>query len=73
MTIEKDRTTVLDVNGDGAVIEGLTFGDPALETLLKELGVQFDKARLHDVSTVPSGKKEFKIVSRYPWGHDRVL
>ncbi len=71
--IEPEHTTVLDINGDGAVIDGLTFGDPVLEFFLRELGVVFDKARLHDSSRVPSGKKEFDIRACYPWGHDRVL
>ena len=37
--ITREKTTVLDVNGDGIEFPGLTYGSPVLEELMRELGV----------------------------------
>src|SRR2546423_4642615 len=40
--LERSRVTILDINGDGFVIEGLSFGDPNLIPLLQNLGAAFN-------------------------------
>lgn len=71
--ITREKTTVLDVNGDGIEFPGLTYGSPVLEELLRELGVIFTPANLHNPNATPSGKKEFDLSGRWTWGHDRVM
>jgi hypothetical protein len=71
--ISPEKTLVLDVNGDSIEFPGLTYGSASLEQLLRELGVIFTPARLHDKNATPSGVKEFLITAKWTWGHDRVL
>jgi len=71
--ITRDGTTVLDVNGDGIEFPGLTYGNNVLDELLRELGVIFTPANLHNPAATPSGKKEFDLSGRWTWGHDRVM
>jgi len=73
LVICRERTTVLDVNGDGIEFPGLTYGSPILEELLRELGVIFTPQKLHDPTATPSGVKEFRLSARWTWGHDRVM
>jgi hypothetical protein len=71
--ISSEKTIVLDVNGDGIEFPGLTYGSMVLEELLRELGVVFNRATLHNPKATPSGKKEFDLSGRWTWGHDRIL
>jgi hypothetical protein len=73
IVISREKTVVLDVNSDGLEFPGLTYGSPTLEELLRELGVIFTPARLHDPKATASGIKEFLITAKWTWGHDRVL
>jgi hypothetical protein len=73
LIVTKEKTTVLDVNGDGIEFPGLTYGNDVLDELLRELGVIFNPERLHDAKATPSGAKEFDLSGRWTWGHDRVL
>ena len=73
LIITPEKTTVLDVNGDGIEFPGLTYGNSVLDDLLRELGVIFNPVSLHNPSATPSGKKEFDLSGRWTWGHDRVL
>jgi hypothetical protein len=73
LVISREKTTVLDVNGDGIEFPGLTYGSPTLEELLRELGVIFTPQKLHDPAATPSGVKEFRLSARWTWGHDRVM
>ena len=73
LIITREKTTVLDVNGDGIEFPGLTYGNIVLEELLRELGVIFTPERLHNPNATPSGKKEFDLSGRWTWGHDRVM
>ena len=69
LVITPGGTSVLDINGDAIEFPGLTYGNPALESLLRELGVIFTVQTLHE----PSPKKEFRLSARWTWGHDRVM
>ena len=73
LVISREKTVVLDVNGDGIEFPGLTYGSPTLEELLRELGVIFTPQKLHDPNATPSGVKEFRLSARWTWGHDRVM
>ena len=73
VVITREKTTVLDVNGDGIEFPGLTYGSAVLEELLRELGVVFHSQTLHNPNATPGGVKEFRLSARWTWGHDRVL
>src|SRR5262245_50390852 len=71
--ISRETTVVLDVNADGIEFPSLTYGNPVLEELLRELGVIFTPQNLHNPNLTASGKKEFEVSARWTWGHDRVM
>ena len=71
LVISREKTLVCDVNRDCLEFPGLTYGSPALELLLRELGVVFTPQTLH--TPTPSGVKEFDLSARHPWGEDRVM
>jgi hypothetical protein len=73
LIVSPDKTVVRDVNGDGIEFPGLTYGSPALEELLREVGVIFTPETLHNPAATPGGVKEFRLSARHPWGHDRVM
>jgi hypothetical protein len=73
IVISPEKTVVLDVNSDRLEFPGLTYGSRSLEELLRELGVIFTPARLHDPKATANGIKEFLITAKWTWGHDRVL
>ena len=73
LVISREKTTVLDVNGEGIEFPGLTYGSTTLEELLRELGVIFTPQKLHDPGATLSGVKEFRLSARWTWGHDRVM
>jgi hypothetical protein len=71
--ISREKTVVLDVNGDGIEFDGLTYGNNVLDALLRELGVIFKPHVLHNPNATASGVKEFDLTNRWTWGHDRVM
>ncbi len=73
LVISREKTAVVDVNGDSIEFPGLTYGHPTLEALLRELGVVFSPQTLHNVDATPSGVKEYRLSARWTWGHDRVM
>jgi len=73
LTITLNETVVQDVNGDKIEFPGLTYGNDSLDRLLKELGVIYTYATLHNPKATPTGKKEFTLSGRWTWGHDRIL
>ena len=52
-------------------LEGLTFGDPALEALLRDLGVVYDLEALKSAAAEGRGV-EYPLSARYPWAWERV-
>ena len=73
VVITPEKTVVLDINRDAMEFPGLTYGSQVLERLLRELGVVFTAAILHDPGATANGVKEYELTARHPWGHDRVL
>jgi hypothetical protein len=73
VVISLKETIVSDVNGDRMEFPGLTYGNPVLEELLRELGVVFNRQTLHNPAATANGVKEFLLTARWTWGHDRVL
>ena len=73
LVVNREKTTVWDVNRDCIEFPGLTYGCVALDELLRELGVVFNPQTLHNPNATPSGVKEFDLSARWTWGHDRVM
>lgn len=73
LVVSREKTVVMDVNGDGVEFPGLTYGCGALDEVLRELGVIFTPAVLHNPNATPDGVKEFRLSARHPWGEDRVM
>ena len=71
--VSPEGVKVFDVNQDTIEFPGLTYGNPLLESVLKELGVVFSKEILHNPQATANGIKEFRLSAVYTWGHDRVM
>ncbi len=70
--IGPSRTVIHDFNRDTMELAELTFRDPALEALLKDLGVVYDTKALK--SAAAEGREvEYPLSARYPWAWDRVM
>src|SRR6185295_8413426 len=68
--VSKEKTLVLDVNGEGLEIPKLTFDSPGLERLLQDLGVVYSRAALDEAAAAPDSVKEFGLGAVWTWGHD---
>src|SRR4051812_27444644 len=73
LTITPESTIVQDVNGDGIEFRDLSYGNPTLDELMRELGVIYSPQTLHNPKATANGKKEFTLSGRWTWGHDRIL
>ena len=73
LIISREKTVVQDINGDSIEFPGLTYGNPVLNELMRELGVVFNPQTLHDPNATASGVKEFRLSARFPWGQERVM
>jgi hypothetical protein len=73
LVITLEKTTVEDVNRDAIEFPGLTYGNPVLTALLRELRVVFNPQSLHDPAASPGGIKEYRLSARHAWGEDRVM
>ena len=69
--IDSTRTTILDINGDPFIIEGLTFGDPNLIPLLERLGAAFDPADLRRLVPTDYTSREYALTRAWAWGSER--
>jgi hypothetical protein len=73
LVISPEKTVIIDINGDRIEFPGLTYGNPVLEDLLRELGVIFTPQTLHNPDATPDRTKEYRLSARAPWGHERVM
>lgn len=69
--VERGRTTIIDINGDGFVLEGLGFGDEHLIALLQQLGAAFDPQSLKRLGPQESTPREFMLSRAWAWGAER--
>lgn len=73
VTIDPDGTVITNLNGQQCVIPRLTYGDPALVSVLKAVGASFNPATVHNEPPNAERRKEYEITARYPWARDRIL
>lgn len=72
VVIERGRTTILDLNGDPFVIEGLSYGEPDLVALLRAVGAAFDPAAFSRLSPDHDGVREYAVSRTWAWGAERT-
>jgi hypothetical protein len=65
-------TTILDINKDAFLIEGLTFGDENLIELLKALGAAFEPKQLRPLTPDEPTAREFALGRAWAWGAERT-
>ena len=70
--VEAGRTTIFDLNGDGFVVSGLSFGDDRLIELLKSLGAGFDPKQLQGLAPDFDGIRDYRITRAWAWGAERT-
>ena len=69
--VERGRTTIIDINRDEFVVEGLGYGDVNLIPLLRDLGAAFDPQDLSRVSRDDPTAREFPLSRAWAWGAER--
>ena len=70
--IEQGRTIVYDINKDGFVVEGLSYGDENLIALLQALGAAFNPQDLRRLTRDESTAREFALSRVWAWGAERT-
>jgi hypothetical protein len=69
--VERGRTIIYDINGDGFVIEGLSFGDENLIAVLEALGAGFNPTELRSVKADQDVAREYTMTRAWAWGAER--
>ncbi len=70
--VHPDRTRIIDINRNELVFQGITYGNPLLELVMKEAGASYDLSTLHSQPSAQSGAREHACGACYPWAHDRI-
>ena len=69
--IEPGRTIIYDINKDGFVIEGLSYGDANLIELLQGLGAALDPQKLQSLGRDELTPREYPLSRAWAWGAER--
>ena len=69
--IERGRTVIIDINKDEFAVEGLSYGDENLITLLNRLGAAFDPLALGQLTRDEQITREFPLSRAWAWGAER--
>jgi hypothetical protein len=69
--VERDATIIIDINGDGFRVHGLTFGDENLVDLLQRLGAAFSPPELRKLLAETDTPREFALSRAWAWGAER--
>ena len=70
--VERGRTSIIDINGDAFVIEGLGYGDENLIVLLERLGAAFSAPDLRRLGPDEAVAREFTLSRVWAWGAERT-
>lgn len=70
--VKPDLSVIQDLNRNEIHFPGIGYGNPLLETLLKESGASFDPKTVHEPPPNDEQRRELRCSARYAWGHDRV-
>jgi hypothetical protein len=69
--VEPGKTTIIDINGDGFTINGLSYGNPHTVELLMELGAIVDPLQFKELPPDCPEMREYKLNRAWAWGHER--
>jgi hypothetical protein len=69
--LEPTRLTILDINGDPFIVEGLRYGDPNLIPLLQNLGAAFDPEVIRRLTPGDPTTFEYPLSRAWAWGAER--
>jgi hypothetical protein len=69
--LEPTRLTILDINGDAFLVEGLGYGDPNLIPLLQNLGAAFDPDVIRRLTPDDPTTFEYPLSRAWAWGAER--
>lgn len=72
VVVKPELTVVQDLNRNEIHFPGIGYGNPLLETLLKEAGASFDPKTVHEAPQNDEQRRELRCTARYAWGHDRI-
>ena len=70
--VEGGRTSIIDINGDAFVVEGLGYGDENLIALLERLGAAFSAPDLRRLGPGETVAREFALSRAWAWGAERA-
>jgi hypothetical protein len=70
--VEPGRTTIIDINGDPFIAQGLSWGDDNLVEVLLELGATFDPVWMRSLPKTFSEKREYELHKAWAWGAERT-
>src|SRR5437016_263563 len=65
------RTIIFDINKDPFIVEGLSYGDANLITLLERLGAAFDPQAMRQFTAAEQTAREFDLSRCWAWGAER--
>ena len=71
MRIEAGRTIIYDINKDGFVVEGLSYGDEKLIELLETLGAAFNPQEIRKLGRDEKTAREYPLSRAWAWGAER--
>ena len=69
--VEPGRTIIFDINKDGFIVEGLSYGDPNLIELLERLGAAFDPPEMRRLTRDEATARDFALTRAWAWGAER--
>ena len=72
VVLERQRTTVYDINGDAYVVQGVGWETEGIGKFLHGVGASFDPAKVN-LAPLTGEEKEYRVVKSDPWGQDRIL
>lgn len=70
--VSAQRTTILDINNDAFVVEGLGYGDDNLIELLQRIGAAFNAQALRQVPPDSPDTREYNLSRVWAWGAERT-
>jgi hypothetical protein len=65
------KTTILDLNGDPFVVEGLSYGDENMVELLTHLGAAVSPDSLRAIDRNDTNIREYRLTRAWAWGAER--
>ena len=69
--VARESVTLIDLNRNKLLLRGVGFAHEDIIAFLKELGAYVTSAEIAAIE--PEDSRKYALVSRHPWGEDRVM